>query len=90
MAIISENDRSTLRGYFSTQLRYAMTYVVITFLVLLTLNVYCSRAAQKLFYQSKEVSMLEKCQLASDEIGALEVIHTSRRGKAPEAGASAE
>ena len=77
MAIISGNDNNTLRGYFSTQLRYAMTYVVITFFVLLVLNVYCSRGSQKLFYQSKEASMIEKCQLASDEIGALEVINNA-------------
>ena len=73
MAIISENSKS--RKYFGTQIRYAATYVVITFLVLLILNVYCSRASQRLFYQSKESSMLEKCQLASDEISALEVIN---------------
>ncbi len=77
MAIISENNRNPLRGYFSTQFRYALTYVIITFVVLLVLNVYCSKGAQKLFYQSKQTSMIEKCQLASDEIGALEVINTS-------------
>ena len=58
-------------------MRYAMTYVIITFLVLLLLNVYCSKGCQKLFYQSKQTSMIEKCQLASDEIGALEVINNS-------------
>ena len=77
MAIISENDRKPLKGYLSTQFRYAMTYVVITFFVLLVLNVYCSKGSQKLFYQSKQASMIEKCQLASDEIGALEVINNS-------------
>lgn len=63
--------------YFGNQFRYAMTYVFITLFVLLILNVYCSRASQRLFYQSKEVSMLEKCQLASDEIEDLEVINPS-------------
>ena len=58
-------------------MRYAMTYVIITFFVLLVLNVYCSKGSQKLFYQSKQASMIEKCQLASDEIGALEVINNS-------------
>ena len=54
-----------------------MTYVVITFVVLLVLNIYCSRISQMLFYQSKEASMIEKCQLASDEISTLEVLNPS-------------
>ena len=54
-----------------------MTYVVITFVVLLFLNIYCSQASQRLFYLNKEVSMIEKCQLASDEISMLEVVNTS-------------
>jgi len=54
-----------------------MTYVVITFVVLLFLNIYCSNVSQQLFYQSKEASMIEKCQLASDEISTLDVMNTS-------------
>ena len=54
-----------------------MTYVVITFVVLLFLNYYCSHASQRLFYLNKETSMIEKCQLASDEISMLEVVNTS-------------
>lgn len=75
MAIISESKKTTYRGYGKTQFRYAMTYVVITFIVLLILNVYCSKTSQKLFYQSKEVSMIEKCQLASDEIATLDILN---------------
>ena len=75
MAIISESEKTTYRGYVNTQFRYAMTYVVITFVVLLVLNIYCSNISQQLFYQSKEVSMVEKCQLASDEISMLEVLN---------------
>ncbi len=74
MAIISESKKRAPRGYGSTQFRYAMTYVVITFVVLLILNIYCSNISQRLFYQSKETSMIEKCQLASDEIAKLEVL----------------
>lgn len=77
MAIISESKRPTVRGYGSAQFRYAMTYVAITFLVLIILNLYCSNTSQKLFYQSKEASMIEKCQLASDEISTLEVLNPS-------------
>ena len=54
-----------------------MTYVVITFLVLLFLNFYCARASQRVFYTNKETSMIEKCQIASDEISTLEVLNTS-------------
>ena len=65
------------RGYGKTQFRYAMTYVVITSVVLLVLNVYCSVACQNLFYESKKASMIEKCLLASDEISTLEVLNAS-------------
>ncbi len=78
MAIISEsNPKKPRRGYSKTQVRYAMTYVVITFVVLLFLNIYCSNISQKLFYQSKEASMIEKCRLASDEISTLEILNPS-------------
>ena len=77
MAIISENKKTGYRGYGNTQFVYAMTYVVVTFVVLLILNIYCSGISQMLFYQSKEASMIEKCQLASDEIAAAEVLNTS-------------
>lgn len=51
-----------------------MTYVVVTCLFLVFLNIYCSNVCQQLFYQSKEASMIEKCQLASDEISTQDVI----------------
>ena len=75
MAITSRNKKAVYRGYGSTQFRYAMTYVVITAIVLVILNIYCSGISQRLFYQSKEASMIEKCQFASDEIAGLEVIN---------------
>ena len=49
--------------------------MMITFVVLLFLNVYCSGTSQQLFYKSKEVSMLEKCRIASTEISQLEVLN---------------
>lgn len=52
-----------------------MIYVFITFFVLLFLNIYCSEASKELFHQSKKASMLEKCQLAADEVARLEVIN---------------
>ena len=74
MVIISESNESAVRGYGKTQFRYAMTYLVITTVMMLILNIYCSRLSQQLFYQSKQSSMIEKCQLASDEISALDVL----------------
>ena len=54
-----------------------MIYASITAVVLLVLNLYCSAASQKIFYQSKEASMIEKAQLAAAEIGSLEVLSPS-------------
>lgn len=77
MVIISRNDSPALGRYSNSQLRYASVYVVITFVVLLFLNLYCSQISQDLFNKNKETSMIEKCQLAADEIAALEVINGS-------------
>ena len=77
MAIISKNESPIQNRYTNSQLRYALVYVVITFLVLLLLNLYCSEISQTLFNKSKETSMIEKCQLAADEIAGLEVINTA-------------
>lgn len=63
--------------YSNSQLRYALVYVIITFAVLLILNIYCSEISQNLFNKNKETSMIEKCQLTADEISALEVINPS-------------
>ena len=52
-------------------------YVAITFVVLLVLNIYCSEISQDLFNKSKETSMIEKCQLAADDIANLEIINSS-------------
>ena len=54
-----------------------MTYIVITFVVLLFLNIYCAKASHQLFYGNNKVTMLEKCQLAADEIAQQDVINHS-------------
>ena len=77
MAITSENNSTAIRGFRKSQYRYAMTYAVVTFVVLLILNIYCSIACQNLFYESKKSSMIEKCLLASDEVSTLEVMNSS-------------
>ena len=77
MAIISRNETTAQGKYSNSQLRYALVYVVITFMVLLFLNIYSSDISQELFNKSKETSMIEKCQLAADDIAVLEVINAS-------------
>ena len=57
-------------------------YVCITLVVLVFLNIYCSRTSQRLFYQSKETAMVEKCQLAAADIATLEVLNTSNVAEA--------
>lgn len=52
-----------------------MSYVLITFAVLLFLNIYCSKATQDLFSQSKKNAVIEKCLMASEEISQLDVLN---------------
>ena len=63
--------------YKSAQFRYAITYVIITFFVLLFLNIYSAKVSQKLFYNSKEASMIEKCLLTSSGISDLEILNSA-------------
>lgn len=77
MAITSESKKAPERGYIKAQYLYALTYIAITFLVLLILNIYCSKTCQKQFFESKRTSMIEKCLLASDEIAALDVMNST-------------
>ena len=75
MAITSANKTNFSIQFKSSQFRYTLTYVVITLCVLIFLNVYSSKRSYELFYSSKEASMLEKCQLAANEIEALGVLN---------------
>ncbi len=77
MAIISKNSSDKLIQYKSSHFRYALTYVVLTFAVLIILNLYSSQISQKLFYSSKESFMIERCQLAATGIAELDVINQS-------------
>ncbi len=52
-----------------------MTYVVITFFVLVFLNVYCSEISQRLFYNNKQKSMLDKAQLTANEIEGYDIFN---------------
>ncbi len=75
MVIISENKRPKFRPYSSRQLFFAMTYVVITFFVLLFLNIYCAEISQSLFYNNKQKAMVEKAQLTANEIESYDVFN---------------
>ncbi len=77
MAITSESKPKRLSQYKSTHFRYALTYVLITFFVLLFLNIYSFQASQALFYKNKETSMIERCHLAAAEIADLEVLNNT-------------
>ena len=77
MVIISESEKRAKPRYGSTLFQYSIIYVIVTLIVLVFLNIYSSGTSQKLFYQNKEVSMIEKCQLAAAEIANLEVLNPS-------------
>ena len=77
LVITSESNKVPERGYVKAQYLYALTYVGITFLVLLVLNVYCSKTCQKQFFETKKAAMIEKCLLTSDEIAALDVMNST-------------
>ena len=77
MAIISESNHRSYRGYTNSQFRYASVYIIITLVVLAVLNFYCANASKTMFYQGKEAAMKEKCLLAVDEIVTLEVMNAA-------------
>ena len=82
MVIISGNNTKKGPHYGSNQLQYAVIYILITFCVLLFLNIYSSGTSQKLFYQSKQHTMIEKCNLAAAEIANLEVLSPTTAAQA--------
>ena len=76
MVIISKNDSGNRIQFRSAQFRYSVVYVLLTFVVLLLLNIYCAKACQNLFYNSKKTTMLELCQIAAGSVADLEVINS--------------
>ena len=75
MAITSENKHKWDPHLKSSQFRYALTYIVVTFVVLFFLNIYSSEISQTLFFTSKKDAMIEKCNLAALEISELDVLN---------------
>ena len=74
MAIISKSKPRKLR-YGSSQQRYAIVYILLTFFVLLFLNIYCSQTSQQLFYRSKHSAMHDKVLRVSAAVGEQEVLN---------------
>ena len=74
MAIISRSDKRALR-YGSNQMRYAAVYILLTFFVLLFLNIYTSETSQQVFYRSKHTAMMDKILLVSAAVGEEEVLN---------------
>lgn len=70
MVTISASNKPKFRYRTSSQVQYAVVFVAVTLLVLAFLNLYCAKANEQLFKQSKYTSMLEKAQLTANEIGS--------------------
>lgn len=68
MDITSENKTFKFWRYTSAQVRYAVTYMIITTVVLAFLNLYCAHENEMLFSQSKKASLTEKAKLVASEI----------------------
>lgn len=56
----------------NSQFRYAFTYVLVTFLVLLFLNVYTAKMSHRLFSSQRKTIMVENCETIAREIGQLD------------------
>ena len=54
-----------------------MLYVCITFVVLLFLNIYCSKITQQMIRQGKEATMVEKALFAASEIAENDAVNTA-------------
>ncbi len=72
MAITSENKKPKLTAFGGRHLYYALTYVVVTFLVLLFLNVYCTHVNKQLFEERKLDAMTEKASSTAKELSKYE------------------
>lgn len=55
-----------------------MLYVLVTFVVLFFLNLYCSTTSQSIFYESKKTSMQEKALLVASTLGELDVLNSQQ------------
>lgn len=70
MVIISANKKAKFRAFSGAQFRYALTYVLVTGIVLAFLNFYCAYENERLFTQSKQSSLLAKADLVARELAS--------------------
>jgi len=75
LAITSRNNSKWIIQLKSSQFRYAFTYIVVTFLVLLFLNIYSFETSKTLFFTGKETALLERCDLAATRISQLDKVN---------------
>ena len=76
MAITSKNKERKPIRYGSNQFRYSIFHVLITFAVMLFLNIYCANMSYRLFYQTKETSMDEKVQVVASAVAEQGVLNS--------------
>ena len=76
MAITSRNKERKPIRYGSNQFRYSIFHVLITFAVMLFLNIYCANMSYRLFYQTKETSMDEKVQVVASAVAEQGVLNS--------------
>lgn len=55
----------------SSQFRYAATYIIVTFLVLMFFNFFSSQLSLHLFSVGKESGMMQNCESAAQQLGQL-------------------
>ena len=75
MAITLRNKEGGAIRHGTYQLRYSLIHVLVTFAVLVFLNLYCSYMSYRLFYQTKEVSMQEKAQVVASAVAEQSVLN---------------
>ena len=82
MVITSRNKKGGTLRYGSNQFRYSIIHVLITFAVMLFLNVYCANMSYRLFYQTKQDSMDEKAQVVASAVAEQGVLNADNAAEA--------
>ena len=67
-----------MRHYSRTQFRYSLIYIILTLVVLIFLNLYCSSACKRLFLENKETVMTAKGQQIAAEMSNLDRLTPSK------------
>lgn len=76
MGIISKLKRRVSLLRSSSQFRYALTYVLITSVVLVFLNVYSANTTRDMMFRTKAASLQGKTQLVVSSMSGLETLNT--------------